>query len=284
MKKGLCLTLLTVLLAAPVVYANPFFAFCMDTHDAKHRTLPEQAELLRELGYDGCGHLWLDDLQERLTTLDAAKLQLFQVYFRVSVAPGAEPYDARLKETLPLLRGRNVMLCLLLSGLPPADPAGEARAVELIRAIADMARDAGVRVVLYPHAGDWVEKVDDAVRVARKVERLNVGVMFNLCHFLKVDDEQNLRRVLESALPYLAAVSINGADTAAEIRAGKGNWLQPLDAGSFDQYAFLKTLKSIGYKGPVGLQCYGIEGDARDHLKRSIAEWRKLVNRLNTEQ
>ncbi len=37
---------------------NPFFAFCMDTHDTKQRTLPQQAELLKELGYDGaaiCG-------------------------------------------------------------------------------------------------------------------------------------------------------------------------------------------------------------------------------------
>jgi hypothetical protein len=39
---------------------------------------------------------------------------------------------------------------------------------------------------------------------------------------------------------------------------------------------FLKTLKGLGYKGPVGLQCYGIGGDARDHLARSMAAWRKL--------
>jgi hypothetical protein len=38
----------------------------------------------------------------------------------------------------------------------------------------------------------------------------------------------------------------------------------------------MRTLDALGYKGPVGLQCYGIEGDARLHLQRSIAAWRKM--------
>jgi sugar phosphate isomerase/epimerase len=80
-------------------------------------------------------------------------------------------------------------------------------------------------------------------------------------------------------MPHLFAVSINGTDRAAEIRAGTGNWLQPLDSGSFDVGAFLETLRDLGYRGPVGLQCYGIKGDARDHLTRSMAAWRKLSQR-----
>jgi sugar phosphate isomerase/epimerase len=259
---------------------NPFFAFCMDTHDSQNRNLPQQAELLKELGYAGAGHLWLDNMRERLATLDAAGLKLFQVYLRVNIAPNNEPYDPRLKETLPLLRGRDIMLALLASGLPPSDTAGDPRAVEIVREIAEMARETNTRVALYPHSGDWLERVEDAVRLARKVDRPNVGVMFNLCHWLKVDDEKNLRPLLVSAMPLLFAVSINGADRAADIHAGKGNWIQPLDRGSFDLYAFLKTLRDLGYKGPIGLQCFGIGGDARDHLARSMAAWRKLVERL----
>ena len=40
--------------------------------------------------------------------------------------------------------------------------------------------------------------------------------------------------------------------------------------------AFLKTLKELGYKGPIGLQCYGIGGDTREHLARSMAAWKTL--------
>ncbi|HOX04390.1 MAG TPA: hypothetical protein P5022_10200 [Candidatus Paceibacterota bacterium] len=57
----------------------PFFALCMDTHDARKRSLSEQAGLLKELGYNGAGHLWLDQVAERLHTLDAVGLDLFQI-------------------------------------------------------------------------------------------------------------------------------------------------------------------------------------------------------------
>ena len=89
-----------------------------------------------------------------------------------------------------------------------------------------------------------------------------------------------MKPLLEAAMPYLFAVSINGADHAADIRAGKGKMILPLDSGTFDIQAFLKTLKDLGYTGPVGLQCYGLGGDAREHLSRSIAAWRKLGERL----
>ncbi len=259
-----------------------FFAFCMDTHDSQKRSLEEQAALLDELGYDGAGHLWLDDLDQRIQTLDAHGLKLFQVYLRVNIAPDATPYDPRIEESLPLLKGRDTMLALLISGGPPSDPAGDARAVELVQAIADPAAGAGVRVALYPHSGEWLERVEDAIRVVQKVDRPNVGAMFNLCHWLKVDDEDNLQPLLTSVLPYLFAVSIHGADTATEIHAGTGNWIQPLDSGSFDVSALLDLLRDLGYRGPIGLQCYGIPGDARDHLTRSMAAWRELTQERKT--
>lgn len=255
----------------------PFYAFCMDTHDEKKRTLREQAELLKELGYDGAGHLWLDNLAERLVTLDAAGLRLFQIYLRMNIAADAkESYDPRLPEALPLLKGRGVELALLIIGGQPSDKVGDPRAVELVREVAARASTFGARVVLYPHAKHWLERVEDAVRVAAKVDRDNVGVMFNLCHWLRVADEKSLRPLLRQAAPWLFAVSINGADTAAEIQSGKGKFVQPLDSGSFDLTNLMTVLKEHGYRGPVGLQCFGIPGDARDHLSRSIAAWRKL--------
>ncbi|MCP4644097.1 MAG: sugar phosphate isomerase/epimerase [bacterium] len=262
---------------------SAFFPLCMDTHDSVKRTLEEQASLLKELGYDGAGHLWLDGLSERIKTLDAHGLDLFQVYLRVNIAPDATPYDPRLDESLALLKGRDVMLALLVSGGAPSDPAGDARAVAIVQEIADKAAKAGVRVVLYPHSGDWLERVEDAVRVVEKTDRPNVGVMFNLCHWLKVDDEKNLKPLLTSAMPHLFAVSIHGADRATEIHAGTGNWIQPLGSGSFDVGALLDMLRDLGYREPIGLQCYGIQGDARDHLTRSMAAWRRFTEGRNAD-
>ena len=262
--------------AAPDV--PPLFAFCMDTHDAKKRTLAEQAELLRELGYAGAGHLWLDGVDERIRTLDAAGLRLFQIYLRVDVSANAKAgYDARLKDAMPRLKGRDVTLALLLQGRKPRDPDGEARALELVREIADLAAPAGARIALYPHTGDWLERVQDALRVVEKADRPNVGIMFNLCHWMKTTpDAGELKALLGQAMPRLVAVSLSGSDSVAEVKAGTGTWIQPLGAGTYDLGGFLRTLRDLGYTGPVGLQCYGIAGDARDHLARSMAAWRAI--------
>lgn len=113
------------------------------------------------------------------------------------------------------------------------------------------------------------------MRVAEKVDRPNVGVMFNLCHWLRVDKSRDYRVLLKQAMPRLWAVSVNGAD-AFDDKPGWDHYIQPLDKGSFDVGALLDTLKELGYQGPIGLQCYGIGGDAREHLARSMAVWHRL--------
>jgi len=146
--------------------------------------------------------------------------------------------------------------------------------VPVLREVADLAAGAGLRVALYPHQGDWVETIGDAVRVARKVDRKNLGTMFNLCHWLRVDDTSRREETLEEAMPYLFAVSINGADPPP------GGWdklIQPLGSGSFDVAGLLRTLHRLGYNGPIGLMCYGLGGDAEVHLRKSMEAWDRLA-------
>jgi sugar phosphate isomerase/epimerase len=255
---------------------NQFFPFCIDTHDAKKRNLEQQATMLKELGYDGVGHLWLDNLPERLKTLDAAGLKLFQITMTVNITPGKQAYDPRFKEVMPLLKGRGVQFLLLMNGLKPSDPAGDARAVEIVREMAQVAQGAGAQILLYPHSNDWLERIEDCVRVADKVDRPNVGVMFNLCHWLRVSKERDYRPLLVKAMPRLWAVSINGADEF-DPQPGWARYIQPLGRGSFDMFDFLKTLRQLGFTGPVGLQCYGIPGDVRDGLAESMAAWRSYT-------
>lgn len=255
------------------------YAFSMDTHDARKRSLAEQAQLLRELGYDGAGHLWLDGLSERVRTLEAAGLKLYQVYLRATLEGAGPAYDPRLKDALPLIGKHGASIALLVTGGKPSDRSLDERAVAVASEVADAAAPFGVSVALYPHAGDWLERVDDAVRVAQLAGRRNLGVMFNLCHWLAKEDDAGLRDVLKRAAPHLFAVSIHGADRSREVQAGTGRWIQPLGEGSFDVPALLDALEEIGYRGPIGLQCYGLPGDAREHLARSAAAWRRILER-----
>ena len=88
--------------------------------------------------------------------------------------------------------------------------------MKILREMSDLARDSGSQLLLYPHVSNWIERIEDAVRVAEKVDRPNVGVMFNLCHWLRVDPSRDYRSLLHRAMPRLWAVSINGADVHDE--------------------------------------------------------------------
>ena len=254
---------------------NPFFAMDTATKDAKHKTAKQQVQMVKELGYAGIGCTAGKGLGEMLEELDKNGLRLFTVYLGVNIDPDQQKYGPELKEAIEVLKGRNAMLWLFVRSnkLRPSSPEGDARAVEIIREVADMAAEFRVRVALYPHYGFWIERVEDAVRVARKVDRKNVGVTFNLCHWLRVDDEKNMKSLINSAMPHLFVVTINGADS------GGKDWktlIQTLDRGTFDMRRFLKTLSDCGYTGPIGLQGYGIGGDAHDNLKRSMNAWLSL--------
>jgi sugar phosphate isomerase/epimerase len=257
--------------------ANPFFAMDTGTKDANHNTAKAQDDMLQELGYAGIGYTGFDGLAEMLRELDANGLQLFTIYLSARVEPDSWTYDAGLKEGVKSLQGRNVILWLPVSSntYKVSSEGGDVPAVAMIREIADIAADSGLRVALYPHTGCWLERVEDAIRLAKKVDRKNVGVTFNLCHWLKVTGGQDPRPLLELAMPHLFVVTINGADPGT----GWKKLIQTLDKGSFDVRGLLLTLKQLGYTGPIGLQGYGIAGDVQENLKRSMDAWRKLTER-----
>jgi len=268
----------------PVAYRNiriepagplPFFAFDNAATDDKHRIPKEQVALLKELGYDGVSSRGGKVLAEMAKEVDESGLRLFPVYLGVNIDPDQPPYGEELMNAIEVLKGRNSMLWLFLRSkkYKPSDPNGDPQAVKIITEIAERAEKAKVRIALYPHYNFWIERVEDALRVAKQVNRRDVGVTFNLCHWLRVDDEKNMESLIESAMPHLFVVSINGADS------GGKDWktlIQTLDRGTFDMRRFLKTLYDCGYNGPIGFQGYGIGGDARDNLKRTMDAWRKL--------
>lgn len=65
--------------------------------------------------------------------------------------------------------------------------------------------------------------------MADKVDRPNVGVMFNVCHWLRVDTWRRLPVLLKQAMPRLWAISINGADEL-DPQPGWNRYIQPLGA------------------------------------------------------
>jgi len=254
---------------------NPFFALDTATKDAKHRSAKAQVSMVKELGYAGIAPSAGKGLAEMAEEAWKNGLTVVAAYVGTYIGPGQREYGPELTEALEILKGTNSMLWLFIRSktYKPSSPQGDREAVELVREVADMAAEKNVRVALYPHAGFWLERLEDAIRVAKKAERKNVGVTFNLCHWLKVDDRRDPEPLIKMAMPYLFVVTINGADADGK------DWkslIQTLDRGTFDVRGFLRTLADCGYTGPVGFQGYGIGGDAYDNLKRTMDAWKKL--------
>jgi len=254
---------------------NDVYAFCFDTHDARKRNLGDQARMLKELGYDGAGHVGLEKVVERLSSLDAVGLRLYLAGVKIDLKRDLETELREVQEVLPHLKDRQVVLYTVLTGLPSGAAKGMQPAVRAVRRLSELAAEVNIQVGIYPHTGDWVATVPQAVDLAGQVGRDNCGVIFNLCHFLRNEPPPSLDESLERAAPLLVGVTINGADLAGR---GDRDWrrlIQPLDEGSYDLRPLLRRLAAWGYRGPVGIMCYGIGGDAAEHLSRSRKQWRR---------
>ncbi len=258
-----------------------FFCF-EDAFLEQHTNDPVfQTKLLKDYGFDGMELMGLDRMDEKLVALDQQKLQLFMVYIRIDLEK-EEHFDPRLFDFIRKVQNKGVTLWLhiLSEKLKPSDTVGDEQCVPIIQQIADFALEYGVNVALYPHTNFWLEKMDDSVRLTRKINRRNVGAVFNLCHFLKADEKNRLEEKLVNAIPFLAAVSINGADDGATGEMGWDRLIQPLGKGSFDVLNVLKILKENHFSGPIGLQCYAIPGKPEEFLKISAETWKKYLNIL----
>jgi len=258
---------------------NPFFVFDNGLNGEPLKTIDAQLDLVKEIGFDGLS--WRTDSPGRVQqVLDGAKrrgLKLFAIYANLELKDGKLASDPRLKEIIPLCQGTGTLLWLTLSSkqFQNSDPAGDDVAVAGLRELADVCETNGVRIALYPHVGLWVHRVEDALRVVKKVDRRNVGLTFNLCHALMDGAEDRLPALLEEVAPHLLVVSINGADSHPS-KPGWPQLIQPLGQGNYDVGIVLKQLQAIGFKGSIGLQCYSIKGDPRTLLIGSMEAWRKL--------
>ena len=258
-----------------------FFPYVPSISDTEKRSLDEQATLYRELGYDGLGELAQElgfpnfghpkgvTIAQRVASLEKQGLRLMLATGQIRL--GAEqPIDlAKVKEVMPALAEHKTTLGVVLTGNRVADL--DAKAVAVLNQLADIAEPHEVQIAIYPHAGDYTETVEEAARVAAKVNRpQQVGVIFNLYHWMLVDRDRDLKTALTQARPWLKVVNIHGSSKAkAQIL--------PLDQGDFDLSHVIAILDEIDYRGPVGLFCYSIGGDARGHLAASMSKWKALT-------
>jgi len=216
-----------------------------------------------------------------VTQIQQRGLKLFAVYGQAgSLSKTNLVLDLNLDGTMEALKGTGAILWLVIDSkdFPVSSPDGDAVAVPVLQKLADRVAKSGLRVAIYPHMYAWTERVQDAVRLAKKVDRKNFGATFNLCHCLMAGDEAKIPELLTEAAPHLFLVTVNGADAGA-ARTKWERVIQPLDQGSYDVSIVLKKLTELKYTGPIGLQAFSVRIPVKENLTRSMSAWRNLNER-----
>ncbi len=241
----------------------------------------DQARLTLELGFDGIA--WGSDrVGEVRAAAEAAGGDLWSAYHVLDLADPEGSGVEQLRAAMTAMTGGPGMVWLgLRSSFPrdfewPTDREERGVALGLLADLAALAESTGVELALYPHAGFWMETDEEALALAEELDSPQVGVCFNLCHFLRVQDATDPAAALRGAGERLFAVTVNGADVDGESWA---KLIQPLGAGDHDLGGLLRLLDEVGFEGPVGLQAYGIGLPAPVHLRASMAAWQAAHGR-----
>ncbi|HKI20403.1 MAG TPA: TIM barrel protein [Isosphaeraceae bacterium] len=249
----------------------PFYAMDTGLRAADVPTLDAKVQLLKKLGFVGIGYtLNHRELPDLLDLLDKEKLELSAVY----TTPLLEgKLDPDLAGSIKRMKGRSTRIELAISSkkYKPSDPDGDKLGIEMLKTVSDLTADTGPVVSVYPHRGSWTERVEDGYRLAKQVDRNNVGTHFNLVHWKWVKNAKPLEDLLKEVLPHLLCVTVNGL---------QGDTIVSLDQGDYDIDSFVVSLKKVGYRGPVGLQAYSVKGPSGEHLQRSMNKWREVMKKV----
>lgn len=269
-------SLALALLAAGVSLAGDFYV--LDNCAGRGRfTSAEQAALLNRLGIKGIGSTRPGELSAALGAFDANGVAVRALYTVADISAGGARIDPDVEPAIKALKGRPAIVLLGINGKAPD---GDKLALDVISRVHRMAASSGLAVALYPHYGFHIATVDDALRLADQYNSPEVGISFNLCHWLRERGGKEPAESVVGRLRRLRTVVINGAD----YEGGWDRLIQTLDRGEFDVYRLLQLLKARGLDVPVGLQCYNIAGEPEETLTRSSAAWRAFSTRLAAEK
>lgn len=214
-----------------------------------------QAELIKWLGFAGYSGHTNDDYFARRAALDKAGLKMPEVYRGIDMdSTGKVSYKDGLKERIKDSKDRDLVIALFsnVKYFMNNKEEGDSPIAKAIGELADFAAQYGVKIAIYPHAGNYCQTSEHSVRLAKMANRPNVGAIFNTCHLLKVEGEEGWEQKPIDALPYLYMISVNGADSGNTHEMNWEQLIRPLNESTFDTYKLVKLVKDNGYEGLFG--------------------------------
>lgn len=259
--------------------------------DSTYNTPDKQVELIKKTGFDGIEINQVENFEGMKAALD--KYQLKGSYFYVKLNLEAPYFDSRLEKYITQLKGsKTIVAPFIISDskkYKPSSHEADTLVIRLVKQIADWAKKSGLDIAIYPHFGFYVERTDHALALVKSINRKNVGLTFNLCHWLattSIAERPTLKSQLKELRPYLKMITICGANNV--VTQQKNVWedyILPLGTGSFDTFGLVKyVVKNLKLKVPIGVQCYNIKGNKPKLVENTMLVWKTYKQRLETEK
>ncbi len=243
----------------------------------------EKVKLLKNIGFDGLEGAGFADFYELKSDLEQVGLHMPTNYVSLSFGLKLSKGSASLAEIKEMIKGAEkgsvVYFNVQSEEYKNNKDAGDKLLSVILQDLSDYASDYGVKLCVYPHLSLYCETLEHSLKLAKLVSRNNFGCVINLCHLLKVEGSEGIEQKIKSLMPYLIAVNICGADGGNTQQLGWDRLIQPLGQGSFDTYNFVRILWDAKYKGPFGLQCYNLKGEALEVLTGSFQTFQEYKKR-----
>ncbi len=264
-------------MARPISAMDLWFYTSAGTYDFDVR-----CEMLAELGYDGIyATLWSDEAWEVVPRLGDVR-ERFGIEVTGAFAYLEGPEDAvgieRIERFLAEAEGcRRLELAVLSAGegLPASDPRGDAAVLKALEPLLDAAARGSATISLYPHQSWWLQTSTDALRLAGQLQHPALRAVFSGYHWYAADGRELGARI-EAVASLLDSVNVSGAR-----RSERPPTVEELGKGELDNFTLLGKLRRVGYEGPVHLFGYGVGGDVYAALRRSLATFREIEQRLD---
>ncbi|MBK5277643.1 MAG: AP endonuclease [Bacteroidia bacterium] len=250
-------------------------AWCIVPFDSVERTPEQRAVMLDELGITQLAYDWrskhLSTFSDEIKSLQNHNIKLKAVWLWIENDSG-EILDSANQVILNTLKNNEVKTDLWVGfgnsyfeGL--TDEQKLEKGISAVRDLNEKAKEIGCKVNLYNH-GDWFGEPENQIKIIEKSELKDIGIIYNFHHAHQ--QIENFPTLLQKMMPYLNTVNINGMKVDGPKILAIGGGDQELD--------MLKTLKSSGYNGTIGIIGHIETEDAKVVLKRNIDGLKSLLS------
>lgn len=246
-----------------------------------------RCEMLRELGFEGTYlTLWSEDAWADLSQVRHVRerfgIDVAGIYWTLDLDDrgGANAlFLQALRDENRVPHGARFEIAIVGAD---AFSAQDERLSFWLAQILDVAASRELQIALYPHAGFWLESLEQATLIAKRHAHPSLSVVFCGYHWFAAQSElgpKYLQAALSQAAPLLSSANLCGSTSRIE-KGRRACSIQPLGRGELDNFALLGMLQSVGMPGWIGLQGFGIGGDAYANLRESIQNLREMLERV----